>query len=47
MQIKASWGVAKFGYNSPAGKPLRTAVRHSRDRVDRLRGKYNSISREN
>lgn len=43
---KASSAVAKFGYNSPVGKPLRKAVGYSSDKLDRLRGRYNSVSKK-
>ena len=42
---RATAGVAKFGYNSPVGKPLRTTVGIAQDKYARLTGKYGSISK--
>lgn len=43
---KASSAVAKYGYNSRVGTPLRKAVGYSSDKLDRLRGRYNSVSKK-
>ncbi|CAG1770600.1 Type IV secretion system protein VirB6 [uncultured bacterium] len=45
MGGRATLGVGKFAYNSPVGKPLKTAVGYTADRYNHLIGKYSSISK--
>ena len=42
---RAAGSVAKFGYNSPVGAPLRKAVGIANDKYSRLTKKYGSISK--